>query len=385
MPSCKIADCRSQLFNFLCSRNLTINPLAVTLTGTRSYDGTNTASYNILTVSNVHGLDTVIVASGSATLAGADAGTRAINDFSSLTLSGSSASDYTLTGASGNVTINPLAATWTTNDNSKTYGSGDPSPLTTGTGTFLTVDNVTADYSRVSGEDVNTYHITATLHSSRLTDAQLAADYSITNAGATFTINQLAVVLSGTRTYDGTTTANAGILTITNKLPGDTLTLSGSATLSGANAGPEAISDFSGLTLGGSAANDYTLTGASGTVSITPLAATWTTNDNSKTYGSADPNPLTTGTGTFLTVDNVTAVYTRVTGEDVNTYHITATLHSSRLTDAQLAADYSITNAGATFTINPLAVVLSGTRTYDGTTTANAGILTVPTKSAATP
>ena len=66
--------------------------------------------------------------------------------------------------------------------------------------------------------------------------------------------------------------------------------------------------------MGGSSASNYTLTGASGTVSITPLAATWTTNDNSKTYGSSDPNPLTTGTGTFLTVDNVTASYSRQSG-----------------------------------------------------------------------
>ena len=45
--------------------------------------------------------------------------------------------------------------------------------------------------------------------------------------------------------------------------------------------------------------------------------ATWTTNPNSKTYGDADPNPLTTGSGTnFVAADDVTATYSRVAGEN---------------------------------------------------------------------
>ena len=87
-------------------------------------------------------------------------------------------------------------------------------PLTTGSGDFLAADGVTASYSRVAGETVlgGPYHITATL-----SPAAVLTNYSITNAGASFTIN--------TR------------------------------------------------------------------------PATWTTNPASKTYGDADPVPLTTGSG----------------------------------------------------------------------------------------
>src|SRR5204862_1660137 len=118
--------------------------------------------------------------------------------------------------------------------------------LTTGSGSgFLAADNVTATYSRAAGETVlgGPYHITATL-----SPAAVLTNYSITNAGASFTIN--------TR------------------------------------------------------------------------PATWTTNPNSKTYGDADPNPLTTGSGDFLAADNVTATYSRAAGETVlgGPYHITATL-----------------------------------------------------------
>src|SRR6202043_3571477 len=80
--------------------------------------------------------------------------------------------------------------------------------------------------------------------------------------------------------------------------------------------------------------------------------ATWTTNDNSKTYGVADPNPLTTGSGSgFLAADGVTATYSRTTGETVaaGPYHITATLGA---TVAGALSNYNITNTGASFSIN---------------------------------
>src|SRR3954447_9903720 len=79
--------------------------------------------------------------------------------------------------------------------------------------------------------------------------------------------------------------------------------------------------------------------------------ATWTTNAASKTYGDADPSPLTTGSGSnFVAADNVTATYSRVAGENASaTYHITATLSATPLSALD---NYIITNAGAEFTIN---------------------------------
>jgi len=97
------------------STTLTVNPLAVVLTGTRGYDGTATAASGILSVSNKVGSDVVTVASGSATLAGAGVGTQAITSPGTLALGGANAVNYTLTGASGSVTIsnpfNPFTVT----------------------------------------------------------------------------------------------------------------------------------------------------------------------------------------------------------------------------------------------------------------------------------
>src|SRR5205807_7225271 len=73
--------------------------------------------------------------------------------------------NYIITNVGASFTINARPATWTTSPNSKTYGDSDPDPLTTGSGDFLAADNVTASYSRATGESVagSPYHITATL------------------------------------------------------------------------------------------------------------------------------------------------------------------------------------------------------------------------------
>src|SRR5207249_2266814 len=96
--------------------------------------------------------------------------------------------NYNITNAGAEFTINKRNATWTTAAASKTYGDGDPSPLTTGSGgNFIAADNVTATYSRAAGENASlaTYHITAAVAS-----AAVLGNYNITNAGAEFTINK---------------------------------------------------------------------------------------------------------------------------------------------------------------------------------------------------
>jgi len=67
---------------------LTVNPLAVSLTGSRPYDATTTAAASILSVANKVGSDVVTVASGSGTLAGATPGSQAITDYGTLALGG---------------------------------------------------------------------------------------------------------------------------------------------------------------------------------------------------------------------------------------------------------------------------------------------------------
>lgn len=100
-------------------------------------------------------------------------------------------------------------------------------------------------------------------------DSSLSA---ISNTTATLTVTSLPVSLAGTRSYDGTASAAAAILTVTNAINGDDVNVStggGSAALAGAGVGSESITAFTGLTLEGVTASNYTLTGASGAVTIT--------------------------------------------------------------------------------------------------------------------
>jgi hypothetical protein len=114
-------------------------------------------------------------------------------------------------------------------------------------------------------------------------DASLS---SALDASTTLTVGSRPVVLSGTRAYNGTNDADAAILSVTNAVGADVVTVaSGSATLASANAGPEPISSFDTLTLGGASATNYTLSGASGSVLITvpPFAITSETVDETGT------------------------------------------------------------------------------------------------------
>src|SRR5205823_3309205 len=188
------------------------------------------------------------------------------------------------------------------------------------------------------------YHITATL-----APAAVLSNYSITNAGAAFTIN----------TRPATWTTNANSKTYGDNDPNPLTT--GSGDFLAADNVTATYSRVAGETVTGgpyhitatlapaAVLSNYSITNAGAAFTINTRPATWTTNPNSKTYGDNDPNPLTTGSGDFLAADNVTATYSRVAGETVlgGPYHITATL-----APAAVLSNYSITNAGAAFTIN---------------------------------
>lgn len=139
----------------------------------------------------------------------------------------------------------------------------------TGTGpfTYQWFDNNT---NAIAGQTNSTLTVTpAVAASGNYTVVASNLGDSATNNGA-ITVNALAVVLSGTRAYDGTTAAAAGILSVANKVGVDDVTVaSGSATLAGATVTTQSITSFGSLALGGTTAGNYTFTGASGAVVIT--------------------------------------------------------------------------------------------------------------------
>src|SRR5207244_6481324 len=74
------------------------------------------------------------------------------------------------------------------------------------------------------------------------------------------------------------------------------------------------------------ALNNYNITNAGAEFTINKKNATWTTNPASKTYGDADPSPVTTGSGSsFVAGHGASATYSRVAGENASPPKIRST------------------------------------------------------------
>jgi filamentous hemagglutinin family protein len=267
---------------------LTVDPRAVTLTGTRVYDGTTGISGGVLTASNLVSGDSLGI-TGSGTLASKNAGSEPIVGFGSLALSNG---NYTLTGASGSVMVTALPVTLTIGAVTKTYDGGTgytatPFDLASLSGSLVGGDAVTEATIAYADKNAGLGNKAVSLDSVTIGDGNGGANYSVTRAGnAASTIEPLTVILTGTRPYDGTTDIAGGMLTAANLVARDSLDITGSGTLASKNVGSEPISDFGSLALSSS---NYTLAGGSGAVAITPAALTVTARNVAKTYGQTPP------------------------------------------------------------------------------------------------
>ena len=113
--------------------------------------------------------------------------------------------NYNITYNTANFTIEKKDASVTPNTKTKTYGEADPA-LDGVLNGFIAQDNVTASYSRATGEAVNNYSISAVLN-------PLAAlnNYNITYNTANFTIAKRQITVQAAadnKIYDGTVNSN---------------------------------------------------------------------------------------------------------------------------------------------------------------------------------
>jgi hypothetical protein len=73
------------------------------------------------------------------------------------------------------------------------------------------------------------------------------SDYTLTGASGGMTINPLAVTLSGSQTYNGTATAQGSNLAVSNLIGGDSVTVGGTAGMTGMSVGSQQLTALSGL------------------------------------------------------------------------------------------------------------------------------------------
>ncbi len=357
---------------------LTVNPLAVTLTGSQIYNGGTSIAAGSLTLTNgVSGATAAsigLTGTGSVASANVSAGAQALN-LAGLSVSNS---NYTLTGGSGTVTINPLPVTLT---GSQTYNG-----LTGASASGLTVTNTVAgDTVGLAGSGVlaskNAGPEALTSTSGALSGLTVSnGNYTVMGGSGTVTVTRLALTGSigaGSSAY-GSALA-PGAASFTNAIAGDVL---GTATVgvntagltsssgnlkAGTHTGIETVSALSGADGG-----NYTFAGVTGNYTVTPLALSGTIGAGSSTYGSALAPGAASLTGAIAgDVLGTATIAVNTTGLTSSSGHLIAGTHAGIETVSALGGadggNYTFAGVTGNYTVTPLALSASlatGSSTY---------------------
>jgi len=335
------------------------------------YDGNTTASVLTRTLTGVLAADVadVTLTGGTASFATASIGTGKTVTAAGMSLSGTKAGNYNLTGvATTSANITGLTITGNFTAGNKVYDGNTNATILTRTLTGVLAADVAdvtltggtasfADANKGAGKTVTGVGMTIT--------GAKAANYTLASV-ATTTADITAKDIAGnftadSKVYDGNTTANILTRTLTGVLAGDvadvTLT-GGTAIFANANVGTAKTVSATGLTLAGTKAVNYNLTGvATTTANITAKNIAGAFTADNKAY---DGNT----TATILT-----RTLTGVLAADVA--DVTLTGGTASFADANIGTGKTVTSAG---------MVLAGSKSANynltgvTTTTANIGV-----------
>jgi autotransporter-associated beta strand protein len=266
--------------------------------------------------------------------------------------------NYTFTFTNGTLTVVPAALTVTANNVSQAYGAATPA-LTASYSGFVNGDTASVvsgapslSVDTTAASPVGHYDITASQ------GTLSAANYAFTMVGGTLTVTQanLTITASNATKIYGQTLSFAGTEFSAGGLQNSETV--GAVTLT-ANGGTAVTDGVGAYTITPSAAtggtfnpDNYAITYAPGTLTVTPLPVTVTANAQTKVYGSADP-ALTYGFSPALVADDsFTGALGRTPGGTVGAYAINQNTLA-------LSSNYTITYVGANLTVTPLPVTVT--------------------------
>ncbi|REG91197.1 YDG domain-containing protein [Flavobacterium aquicola] len=400
---------------------LTITQLPVILAGTRAYDGTTNASSTDLTISNKAVGDDLTL-SGIGILAAKDVGTRAISApaipvrvQSKVGNSGTGATSFNVTvtapvngntlvavistrgTTAGRVTsITQTGAIWTRATQAANAGGTTTeiwyAPNVSGAETLVTINQVASlrsaavvmEYSGIlmvspldaignsSNATNNIAASTGTTPTTTQANEVLIGGIGLVSSGYTFgtPTNSFTAVANDASTH--TTPSNNARVYALERIVSGTGAYSSGATIGTSSRWSGAIATFkavlpsgTALTLGGSAAGNYTLSGLSGSMIITPKALSIAAPliapkvyDGSAVSGTVSAGALSGFVGTeTVTVTAAAGLYADVNAGSGKTATVTYTLGDG--TNGGLASNYSLTGTGtgnitkAVLTITP--------------------------------
>ena len=352
------------------THNFTVNQRPLNATLARQYDGTtNAAGSDLSSFDALQGGETLTL-SGSGTAANDNvANGISVSSLGTLALVNGTglASNYSLNSASLNITQRILNSS-----GSKTYDANRNALAADISLTNLVVGE-TLNHSgtaAISSANAGSYTITNLAGISLADNTGLASNYTLTGGTHNFTVNPKVISLSGTRLYDATTNAVASDLTtISGRVGAETLTLSGTGTLSDANVatktvgvGTLALGDGTGL------AANYTLSGGTHqlTVNQRPLNATIARQyDGTKTAAGSDLSAFDALQGG----ETLTLSGSGTVGDENVANGQGVTLGTLALVDGTgLASNYSLNSASLNITERVLNS--SGSKFYDANTNA---------------
>ncbi len=265
----------------------------------------------------------------------------------SITLSGGSATNYTLTLVNGTMTVTKAPLTITADDKSRVYGGANP-PLTVAYAGFVNGDTpsvfttaLSVSTPAVANSTVGTYAITPS--------AAVAGDYSITFVPGTLTVTKAGL----TATADAKSKVyGAAVPTLTISysgfVAGDNVSAISAPTISTTATAASHVGSYA-ITLAGGSATNYDLTLVNGTLTVTQATLTITADNQTRVYGASNPTLTVLYTG-FVNGDTQTALTTPVS---VNTTAVpTSTVGNYPIVPSSaVAPDYSITFVNGTLTI----------------------------------
>jgi len=265
-----------------------IDPYSVSLTGSRTYDGTNVVANDIFTLGTLVGTEDLGL-SGSGTLASKNVVTDGVVTLDSLALVDGSglASNYTFTGDTQTASITPAALTVSASGINRVYDASTDASVNL-TDDRIGTDELALSYGSAAfndrhvadNKDVNVATINVTG-----TDA---GNYTFnTSAVTTANITPAALTVSASginRVYDATTDATVGLSD--DRLGTDVLELSyDSAAFEDKDVADNKNVNVSTINVTGTDAGNYTFnTSAVTTANITPAALTVSASGINRVY-----------------------------------------------------------------------------------------------------
>ncbi|MDQ0639576.1 gliding motility-associated-like protein [Pedobacter sp. W3I1] len=356
------------------------------------YDGNTTASVLTRTLTGVLAADAadVILTGGTAAFANASVGTGKTVTAAGMTLGGAKASNYSLSSvATTTANITGLALTGNFTVDNKVYDGNNSATILTRTLTGVLAADI-ADVTLTGGTatfgGINTGPGKTITSTGMVLSGTKAGNYTLFAVNTT-TADITPKDISGNFTasnkaYDGNAAATVLTRTLTGVVAADLADVSltgGTATFANANIGTGKTVTATGMTISGTKADNYTLTGvATTTANITGLALTGNFTAGNKVYdGNATATVLTRTLTGVLAADAADVTLTgglasfadanKGTGKTVTATGMTIT--GTKAANYTLA---SVTTTTADITAKDLtAGFTADNKIYDGNATAN--------------